>query len=275
MGEVRTFVGDDAVELVANVDGDGTPVVLLHGFPDSGALWRHVVPRLTVQGYRTIALDQRGFGRSAAPRGRKRYRMHHLAADVLAVLDALGVAKAHVVGHDWGAIVGWHLAAEHPDRVRTLAALSVGHRAAFLAGGLRQLAKSWYVAVALVPFVAERLIRARRWWLLRRLARHGATDEARWIADLSRPGRATAALDWYRANVPAPGSRAPVSTPVLGVYGDRDVALTEAQMTASAGFVRGPWRYVRLDGVGHWMPLEAPDALTAALLGFWREADAI
>lgn len=256
----------DGVELAVDVAGAGPAVVLLHGFPDSAALWRHVVPTLVAAGYRTIALDQRGFGRSDAPVGRARYRMRRLADDVLAVMDALGVDRAHVVGHDWGAILGWFLAAQHSDRFLTLTAVSVGHPSAFRAGGLRQLLKSSYVAVAIVPRLGPWLLRARRWWVLRRMQRHGATDLHRWIADLSRPCRAAAALAWYRANVPARGRDAPVAIPVLGVWSDRDVALTEAQMTASAAFVTGRWRYERLSGVGHWIPLEAPDALSRMLL---------
>src|SRR5512135_583981 len=91
--------------------GSGPVILLLHGFPDSAALWRHQIPALTDAGYRVVAPDLRGFGESDRPDGVANYAMPTLVGDVLGVLDALGVAHAAVVGHDWGAALGWAMAA--------------------------------------------------------------------------------------------------------------------------------------------------------------------
>src|SRR4051794_2813359 len=102
--------------------GRGQPVVLLHGFPDSGRLWRHQVPALTGAGYRVIVPDMRGYGRSARPVEVDAYNILHLASDVRAVLADAGVPRAHVVGHDWGAAAAWALASVEPDTVDRLVA---------------------------------------------------------------------------------------------------------------------------------------------------------
>ena len=121
------IVHSGGVELYAEDHGDGTPVLLLHGWPDSSALWRHQVLFLTAHGFRVITPDLRGFGRSARPDETDAYQLGNSVADVAAVLDACGVEVAHVVGHDWGAAVAWLTAMYLPDRVRTLTALSVPH----------------------------------------------------------------------------------------------------------------------------------------------------
>lgn len=142
---------------------DGDPVVLLHGFPQNAAEWDGVTARLNAAGYRTYAPDQRGYSPSARPDGVDAYALDHLVADVLSLLDHLGLASAHVVGHDWGAIVAWHLTARHPDRVRTLTALSVGHPRAFVTA-LRsdpdQRKKSSYIYFFRRRWIAERVLLA-------------------------------------------------------------------------------------------------------------------
>ena len=167
----------ECVELNVRVEGEGEPVLLIHGFPDSSALWRDVVPELLAAGYRTVVIDQRGFGESAAPDGKRNYALELLANDALAVLRALGIERAHLVGHDWGAAVGWLLAATHPDRFRTFAALSVGHPRAYLKAGFAQIMKAWYILVILIPGLGEWLTRLANWWLFRLGTGHHAEAE--------------------------------------------------------------------------------------------------
>ena len=252
--------------------GDGSPVLLLHGFPDSSALWRHQIPALVAAGHRVIAPDLRGFGASDRPEGVASYAIHELVSDAVGILDALGVERAAVVGHDWGAAVGWALASFQPQRVSRYVALSVGHPADYFAEP-RQRELSWYML--LFQFEgAEEWMRRDDWALLRSGLRD-PKDVDRYIADLDRPGALTAALNYYRANirpeslagVPGP-ALPPVTCPVLGVWSDGDVACGEAQMLASQRQVAGPWRYHRVAGAGHWIPLDAPDELAALLVEF-------
>jgi pimeloyl-ACP methyl ester carboxylesterase len=266
---------------VVDTGGPGRPVLLLHGFPDRAAMWRHQVPALAAAGYRVIAPDLRGFGDSSRPEGPEAYRMPLVRGDLLALLDRLGVERAAVVGHDWGAAAAWTLALTAPDRVERLAVLSVGHPTAMAEAGLPQRSRSWYMLWFLFPGVAEEVLPADDWAFFRQWAHGGTARDAdpevdRQCRDLGRPGALTAALNWYRANIRPEhyvdvGPRRPlprVGCPVLGVWGDRDLALTERQMTASAEFVDGPWRYERLDGVGHWIATQVPDRLSGLLLDF-------
>jgi pimeloyl-ACP methyl ester carboxylesterase len=159
------------------------------------------------------------------------------------------------------------LAARHPGRVASLVAVSVGHPAAFREAGAAQKLRSWYVLAFQARRLAEWAIRARRFAALRKLTGdHPECD--RWIADLSRPGRLSAGLAWYRANlVPLVMTRVPaVRVPVLGVWSTGDVALTEDQMTGSQRRVDGAFRYERIEGVSHWIPLDAPERLADLVL---------
>ncbi len=256
-------------------------VVLLHGWPDSSAIWEQQLATLADAGYRVLAPDLRGFGRSSRPRGRSSYAIPLLVDDVLAVMDDAGVARAAVVGHDWGSILAWEVALRAPERVSALTAISVGHPSAFTAGGLAQLRKSWYMAAFMVPGLAERMIPALGWRFLRAAWRGRSPEQApglaRQIADLSRPGAITSGVSWYRANVPgmlrgALARRQPpprlVLAPTMGVWSSEDPSLTRAQMVASEPFAAGGWRYEEIEGVDHWVPVNGGDRLDALLLDF-------
>jgi pimeloyl-ACP methyl ester carboxylesterase len=253
------------------VTGEGRPVILLHGFPDSGRLWRHQVPALAEAGFQVIVPDLRGYGQSGKPADVEAYSLLLLAGDVQAVLGDLEITRAHVVGHDWGAALGWVLAAFAPGSVDHLAVLSVGHPATFRRT-MQQREKSWYMLLFQFPGVAERWLSDDGWANFRAWARHPDADQV--IAELEANGSLTPALNWYRANLPPeswvepPLQFPPVEAPVMGIWSSGDGALTEVQMTDSARSVAGPWRYERLDGPGHWMQLEAPAEVNTLLLDF-------
>ncbi|HLN18277.1 MAG TPA: alpha/beta fold hydrolase [Acidimicrobiales bacterium] len=266
-------VDNQGVGIEYDVTGDGPAVLLLHGFPDQARLWRHQVPALVGAGYKVIAPDQRGYGRSDKPDGVDAYSLLNVVGDAVAVLDAEGVERAHVVGHDWGAAVAWLLAGFVPDRVDHLVALSVGHPGAFAAAGLEQRMRSWYMLLFQFEGIGEQWLSMDDWANFREWGGHPDTDAV--IADMERDGSLTTALNWYRANVPPEALVSPppdlpeVPRPTMGVWSSGDFALTEVQMTGSADHVSGPWRYERLEGPGHWMQLEAPEAVNALLLDFF------
>jgi pimeloyl-ACP methyl ester carboxylesterase len=275
MTSMRITSGDIELEVQVTdpAGGESAPaVLLLHGWPDSHDLWRHQVPALTAAGFRTIAPDLRGFGESGRPEGVEAYAVPNVLGDVAAILDGVGVERAHVVGHDWGAAVAWFLAAFMPERVDHLVALSVGHPLAFRGAGLPQREKSWYMLLFQFEGVAERWLSDANFANFREWSRHPDAEAA--IAGLSRPGALAASLNWYRANLPPatlvdPPLEIPaVPHPTMGVWGKDDMALTEVNVTGSTEFVTGDWRYERIDGAGHWIPLEAPDELTGLLLDF-------
>ncbi|WP_341717169.1 alpha/beta fold hydrolase [Micromonospora sp. FIMYZ51] len=250
----------------------GEPVLLLHGFPQHSGEWADVTPTLHAAGLRTYAPDQRGYSPGARPAAVEAYRLAELVADAVAVLDALGVDAAHVVGHDWGAVVGWALAAGHPDRVRTLTAVSVPHPAAMayaLGKDRRQQVRSAYMLLFRRPGVAEKTLLARDASGLRRLLR-SVGDAARistYAEPMRQPGALTAALNWYRAMSRSElAATAPVTVPTSYVWSDRDVAIGRTAAEACAGYVRGDYRFVELSGVSHWIPDQVPTPLAEVIL---------
>ena len=276
----RVNAGGLSFSVVVDGPEHGSPVVLLHGWPDSAGVWRHQVPALASAGFRVIAPDLRGFGDSDRPEGRAAYRARLLCGDVVGVLDALGVEQVAVVGHDWGAALAWMLASVFAaDRVERLAVLAVGHPEAIRNGGLAQHQRSWYVLLFQFEGVAERWLAMDDWAHFREFCAaagysEGDVDAA--IVRLSRPGALTACLEWYRANwspetlVAPPLNLPPVRCPTLGVWATGDPAVTEATMRDSAAYVTGPWRYERFEGCGHWLQLDAPDRVNDLLLEFLR-----
>ena len=265
-------VGDMVFDAYAFGEPDGELVLLLHGFPQSGWEWRHVWPGLVEAGYRVVAPDQRGYSPGARPDGVPAYAMGELVGDVVGMLDGLGVERAHVVGHDWGAAVAWQVAGRHPERVRTVTAVSVPHPVAFseaLAGDADQRERSQYMRLFQVEGKAEEVLLRDGEGGLRTFfgGAEATADVERYVEAMQEPGRLTAALNWYRA-----ASRAsvdgfpPVTVPTMYVWSDGDLALGRTAAEATALHVQGPYTFVELEGVSHWVPEEAPEDLTALLL---------
>ena len=255
-------------------EGSGTPVILLHGFPDTGDLWRKQVPALVQQGFRAIVPDMRGRGRSSKPDAVSDYRLSSIVRDVTGILDALRIERAHVVGHDWGAAVAWLVAALAPERVDRLVAISVGAPGAAARPTLEAFQKGWYRLLFLFEGVAEEVIQRDDWYLFR-LFLAGAQDTDAYVKTLSEPGALTPALNWYRANLPVQalfgrtgGPQLPmVKADTLGIWSAGDLYLTEEAMKRSEQRVQGRWRYEQLGG-SHWVPIDQPDRLNRLLLEF-------
>jgi pimeloyl-ACP methyl ester carboxylesterase len=257
---------------------DGEPVVLLHGFPQDSAAWDALSPQLHKHGLRTLALDQRGYSPMARPRGRTQYTARETVADVLALLDAAGLESAHVVGHDWGGMVAWALGAWHPDRVRTLTALSTPHPAAMAKAVLTssQGLRLYYMGVFQLPILPERLLLARGGRALRAMLRSGGLSQetaTHYVARMQEPGALSAALGWYRA-IPfqARDRVGVVRVPTLHVWSTGDAFLGRAATEATAQFVDAPYRLEILDGVSHWIPELAADRVAELLTAHVRTA---
>jgi pimeloyl-ACP methyl ester carboxylesterase len=248
---------------------DGAPVALLHGFPERASHWDEVSRILHGHGFRTLAPDQRGYSPGARPRGRWAYRTPLLVADVVALVERYG-APVHLVGHDWGAAVAWATAAARPDLVRTLTTVSVPHPAAFARSLVTsdQARRSWYMLAFQPPGLAELVVRRSPASLERFLRSGGLTEEeaARFRCDIVDYGALPGALAWYRAlpfSLRSGGGR--VRVPTTHVWSDRDVALSRRGAELTAEFVRAPYELVVLEGVDHWVPTHAPEALAEAI----------
>jgi len=267
-------VRNGEVELALQIHGEGPTLVLLHGWPDTGALWREMTPDLVADGYRVVVADLRGCGRSSKPLETSSYRMRHLVSDVAAIIDGVGADRVTLVGHDWGAALTWAAAAHLGERVEALVAISVGHTSSFFGAGIAQQARSWYMMVFAQEALGEAFLRKNDYEAIRRWSGHPRADAV--IAELERDGQMSAHLRWYRANVAMdafiadPPALAPIDVPALGIWSSGDFALTEAQMTGSHAYCTNGFTYVRLEGYGHWLPLEAPHELSTLIVDFLR-----
>jgi pimeloyl-ACP methyl ester carboxylesterase len=265
-------IDSSGVVLDVQVAGEGRPVVLVHGFPDTKRLWSHQVPALVDAGFQVITYDQRGYGASDKPAEVEAYSIPYLAIDLTAILDHLGLERAHLVGHDWGAAVVWATASFAPERVDHLVAMSVGHPSAFAGMGMAQREKSWYMLLFQFAPQAEQWLTMNDGANFREWCHHPDFDAV--FAELQRDGSLTPALNYYRANVNPdalvgpPLELPPVQAPTMGIWSSNDFALTEEQMTASSKYCGNTWRYERIDGPDHWMQWEAPDKVTALLVDF-------
>jgi pimeloyl-ACP methyl ester carboxylesterase len=257
---------------------DGEPVVLLHGFPQDCTAFDRMAPALHSAGLRTLALDQRGYSPGARPVGRPHYRLRETVDDVLALLDAAGLDSAHVVGHDWGGAVAWALGGWHPDRVRTLTALSTPHPAAMQRAWLTsdQGLRSWYMGFFQLPFVPETVLMARGGAALRRMLRKGGLPPERadhYVDRLQEPDALSAALNWYRAIPWSVRDRVgTVRVPTLHVWSTGDTFLGRAATEATARFVDAPYRLEVLDDVPHWIPELAADRAAELVTAHIRTA---
>lgn len=245
------------------------PIVLLHGFPERATCWESVTPILNARGFRTVAPDQRGYSPRARPGRVRDYRIAELAADIVALADALAAPKIHLVGHDWGAAVSWAVAIEYPERLASLTALAVPHPAAYLRAMPRgQLLRSWYMALFQLPGVSEWLLTAatKHSWTARLSGPEGFAQSLR--TDIIDYGALTGGLRWYRAMRYADrrSMRRRVTVPTTHIWSDGDVFLSEAGARGCGAMVDAPYDFVVLEGVDHWIPQRRPDAVADAIL---------
>lgn len=249
---------------------DGIPVVLLHGFPQRAHSWSRVAQRLNDAGLRTIAPDQRGYSPGARPQARRDYRLGELVGDVIALIDAIGVQQAHVVGHDWGSAVAWAVAGKHPERVASLTTISVPHPRAFMAAMPRgQAISSWYMAFFNLPRVPEWLLTKAFGSNDRVLRQTGLpTEDARRLrTDIVEYGALTGALNWYRGLVFSARDRhlPAVTVPTTYIWSDRDVALGRVGARLTSGWVDAPYEFITIEHANHWLPENHPDEVAGAI----------
>ncbi|MFI9507093.1 alpha/beta fold hydrolase [Nocardia sp. NPDC052566] len=248
----------------------GREVLLLHGFPQSALEWEFQLTALGGGGCHVVAPDQRGYSPGVRPEPVADYRIEELIGDVAAIADALGWQRFDLVGHDWGAYVGWAAAAAMPARIRTLTAVSLPHPAAFLRAMTEdedQAQRSQYFTLLRKPRVAERVLLADSGAGLRKIFDWKIAEDRidDYVRRLTEPEALTAALNWYRA-MHLSGPTGPVSVPTLYVWSTEDTTVGSTAAMATERYVTGPYRFEMLEEVSHWIPEQAPEELTGHLM---------
>lgn len=267
-------VGDYVFDAKTAGPDEGEAVFLLHGFPQTSHEWRAQLPALAEAGYRAIAPDQRGYSPRARPLEVSEYSVVTLATDVTAMADALGIERFHVVGHDWGAAVAWAVAGLFPERIRSVAPISVPHPDAFAAvlsdPASCQYQASSYFDFFVTPAATDLFISNGGANLRAVYAGIPEADIDVYVAALGTREAMDGALNWYRANVENRNINAPplgpTRVPALFVWSDGDTALCREGAELTESFVEAPYRFEIIAGVNHWVPDLAPDQLNALLL---------
>lgn len=233
-------------------------IIFLHGFPETSYMWSQLMKDISLMGYYCVAFDQRGYSENACPKGAKNYKVDYLVEDVLGMAEAVGHQKFHLVGHDWGAVIGWHLVHDFPNKIISWTAMSVPHLSAFSKAFKTdkiQRKKSGYIKWFLPPFLPEIWLRRKDFSLLKRLWKLCGEEELAYnLSVFRRKKTLTGALNYYRANLgPGKGKKiGKISSPTLFLYGRKDLAIGNTAAEFNHFYMIGDYAYEFLDG-GHWL----------------------
>jgi pimeloyl-ACP methyl ester carboxylesterase len=259
---------------------DGRLVILLHGFPEYWEAWGGYIESLAAAGYHVVAPDQRGYNLSGKPRGVRAYDLSALAADILGLADHFGRNRFSVIGHDWGAIVGWWIATRHAERLEQLIIMNAAHPSVWreaMHANPEQRRRSWYVRFFRLPWLPEALLRRRHFKLLADTIRRRARPDNVTPATLDRyreawqaPGALTGMVNWYRAlwrkDLPA-STQLRLPTPLLLIWGERDAFGVRALAESSLRLCENG-QAVYLKDATHWVQHDEPERCIRALLDF-------
>jgi pimeloyl-ACP methyl ester carboxylesterase len=259
----------------------GPLVILLHGFPEFWYGWRKQIQPLADAGFRVWVPDQRGYNLSDKPRRIAAYKIDELAIDVVGLMDAAGVDKCYLAGHDWGAAVAWWVAIHYPERLHKLTILNVPHPAVMvqaLSSNLAQLKKSWYMFFFQIPFLPEAILRNDDWermvGMLRNSSKPGTfsnNDIEQYIHAWWRKGAITSMLNWYRAILQMPpkiSADQRVRIPTLLLWGVNDIAL-DRQMAQPSLELCDQGKLVLFENSSHWVQHDESELVNKYLLDFF------
>jgi epoxide hydrolase 4 len=278
----ENFIKTNGIRLHTVTAGpqSGPPVILLHGFPENWRCWIRQLPALARAGCRVIVPDQRGYNLSDKPQGIKNYGIAELTNDILGLIDALEYEKVNLVGHDFGALVAWMLAIQHPERLHRLGIINVPHPAVmwrFLRRDFEQMRRSWYALFFQLPWLPEMILRAGNWHFATRGLSRSSRDNAFTREDIekykeswSQPGAMTAMLNWYRAAArygPEITDNMRVKVRTLILWGVQDFALSRRMARPSLDYC-DDGNLIFFPGATHWVQREEADEINRHLLDF-------
>jgi pimeloyl-ACP methyl ester carboxylesterase len=290
LATTERFVETNGVALRVIEAGErgAPPVVLAHGFPELAYSWRHQMPALAAAGYHVLAPDQRGYGRSSRPAAIEDYDIHALTGDLVGLLDDIGVERAVFIGHDWGAIVAWHTALLHPDRVRAVGGLSVPPipraRTRPTERWRQKFGDDFYMLRFQEPGLADAEMAADVTVTMRGMFAGLIAGDAplpdwissdefeHYVTEFGRTGF-TGALNWYRNydrnwESTAALAGAQTTAPALFVGGTADPVSPTMNPARAREVAAGPYTEKWIDGAGHWLQQERPDEVNRILLTF-------
>jgi len=284
-GWQHSFIETNNIQLHCVTQGEGPLVILLHGFPEFWYSWRFQIPVLA-RYFKVVVPDLRGYNDSDKPTSG--YDLDTLTADIRGLIDALGYRQAHLVGHDWGGTIAWHLAQKFPQQLDRLAILNAAPARRFvreLATNADQLRRSWYLVTFQIPGLPEWLIQQNLERIVKSLfqgqaIRKGAfstEDTLLYQAALAKPGALSAALNYYRQMLSPwnwlqelTNPQTTITTPTLVLWGEDDPLLSLALTEGLDELIAAPYQLKRIPQCGHWIQQEAPQTVNRELTRFLR-----
>ncbi len=264
---------------VAGFGGQQGNVILLHGFPETSAMWSPLIKLLANAGYQVVAFDQRGYSPGARPESIADYSMDKLTADVFDIADAVGFDDFHLIGHDWGSGVGWVIVLEESPRVITWTSLSIPHIMAYgeaIASDPDQQDRSSYILFFVTPWIPETIFTFNDLNLLRTVIypEHAPDVRDEYLALFREPGALSAALNWYRAAGTVGTDDAEldpmVEIPVLFIWGNEDQVIGATALEVQRDYFSAPFTEIELDA-GHWLMESQANTIGPAVLHHLKE----
>mgnify|MGYP001818612383 CR=1 FL=1 len=277
MTDIRNIPSGEFTFRVRTVGNEtDEPIIFLHGFPETSAMWSKLMDSFASRGFFCIAPDMRGYSEQACPKGVKNYTVTKISEDILGIADALSIEQFHLVGHDWGAAIGWHMVHEHANRIKSWSALSVPHNRAFAKAyktDPEQKKKSRYIGWFMLPIIPEFMIRRNDFAAFRKLWKRSSPDEVEdYLSVFRRKKSLTGALNYYRANL-GKGKAVrlgEITTPTLFIWGNRDLAIGATAAYANEKYMKGPYTFLEVEG-GHWLIQSNYDQVASAITEFIKE----
>lgn len=279
------FIDVEGLRMHYVTQGTGKLLLLLHGFPDFWYVWRFQIPELANH-FRVVAPDLRGYNKTDKPSGVENYSLNIIAGDVLGLIKALGETKAMIVGHDWGGVVAWSLAALNPEHTEKLVILNAPHPNAYTSRAklsLRQLQKSWYVFFFQTPKIPEEVLSRDDYSFLKNMVKLSfvekkalTNEDLRLYAKAwSQPGALTAMINYYRANL-KPSilfserkiAFPKITSPTFVIWGEQDVALSRSLIEDTEEFIAASYSIKYIPNCGHWVQLEKPRLVNECVYKF-------
>lgn len=251
-------------------DPEHEMLLLLHGFPETSAMWVPLMKRISELGYFCVAPNLRGYSSGARPRGKKHYTLDKLCKDVFEIAVAFGKKSYHLAGHDWGAVIGWRMVHDNPEPIQSWTSLSVPHIHAFwhaISTDKEQQKKSRYIKMFQWPVLPEFRIRKNNFQVFKKLWRNSSADEVTdYLTVFRSKGSLTAALNYYRANFKSEsGFRiGKITVPTLFIWGNKDMAIGKDSVNRNHFYMPDNYKFIELD-TGHWLVQTAFDDVCNAL----------
>ena len=272
MSEIKK-IRIDHLEFDCRVSGNEQDelIIFLHGLPETSFMWKTLMHKISSLGFYCLAPDMRGYSENACPRGIKHYTIKKLSEDIINIANSVHKNTFHLIGHDWGAVIGWNIVYTHQERIKSWTALSVPHTRAFgkaIKLNKEQQIKSRYIKWFLLPVLPEIMLRKNDFQKFKRLWKRSNPEELEnYLMVFKRKYALTAALNYYRANIGRIKNKpiGNINTPTLFIWGKHDMAIGSFAVENNHKYMKGDYTFLALDA-GHWLIQESYSEIEAAVI---------